>query len=285
MANEDKCYAGNFTAVLNHPTLGNLNLHDNVKNEGVTVRIVRVFARKRLHKTGNAAMRVHTKGTPVVQVALNTAEMSNDVLALLFSEKAPVTAGVDYAETDGNALLPNLGDLKLHPIDAGAATTGDVTINNVRCVSDTVEWVFQNEDDVWFYDSALVFEGIWTASESVFEVATTTDTTPPTVQTTSPADNETGVAIDATVTITFSEDMNENDVTDLRNITIVSALDGVAVGSQTLSYQAATKTVTVGHVNFAAGTTDYLIMISNRCRDLAGNPLAAINWIDFTTVA
>jgi len=93
------------------------------------------------------------------------------------------------------------------------------------------------------------------------------DVTPPTVVSTSPAVDATGVPVTTVVTATFSEAM------DASTITISSfTLDGV---SGTVSYDSATRTATFTPSADLAENTTYTATLSTAITDVAGNPLAA----------
>jgi 3-polyprenyl-4-hydroxybenzoate decarboxylase len=116
----------------------------------------------------------------------------------------------------------------------------------------------------------------------VFSPNLAPDTTPPTITSTAPATNATGVSVGTTVTATFSETMDAATVTSstmtLRNgATPVSATVASANGVATLTPVAP-----------LAGSTTYSVTVkggASGVKDLAGNPLAAdLTW-SFTTAA
>ncbi len=105
------------------------------------------------------------------------------------------------------------------------------------------------------------------------------DTTPPTVISTSPANNETGVAVTSAITITFSESIDTStfnpDTFSLRN-------NGSNVEGE-ISFNGAVVIFTPS-ANLAYSTT-YTGTITTGVKDLAGNPMTAdYTWI-FTTGA
>jgi methionine-rich copper-binding protein CopC len=116
---------------------------------------------------------------------------------------------------------------------------------------------------------------------------TTADTTPPTVTSVSPTSGATNVAINANVTVTFSEAMNASTVgtstIELRNSSNVLV-------AATVSYNPATFTATLDpNASLEAGMT-YTARVRGggtdpRVKDVAGNALAAdVTW-SFTTLA
>jgi len=100
------------------------------------------------------------------------------------------------------------------------------------------------------------------------------DTTPPTVISVSPANGATDVALDTTVTATFSEAMNASTIT-----TSSFTVGGV---SGSVSYNSGTYTATFTPSAELAGDTTYTANLSTAITDAAGNPLAAYSW-SFTT--
>jgi len=283
MANEDKIFAGDATATLNHPVIGSMALHDNMTNEGIRVSITSVYNRQVGHDTGDVARKIRRRGLPKAVARITTQEMRDDILALLFSDLAPVSSGVTITDTDGNGLLPTLGDLTIHPVENGSDTTGDIVLHNVRCATETLEFVFSNEDGQVHYPSEIVLEAVAEAGDTVFTIGATSDTTPPTVSSNLPIDAASSQAIDCVVSATFDSEMNLTDMANLDNFTIMSE-DGVEVASLTLSFVQGTKTVTIGHADFATAKT-YIVMVNNVVRDLAGNELAAKFAWNFGTTA
>jgi len=104
-----------------------------------------------------------------------------------------------------------------------------------------------------------------------------TDTTPPTVDSTSPVADATGVAVGTTVSVTFSEAMDASTIT-----TGSFALDSV---SGSVSYDSGTYTATFTPGADLAYSTTYTATLSTAITDAAGNPLtSAYSW-SFTTVS
>jgi uncharacterized delta-60 repeat protein len=104
------------------------------------------------------------------------------------------------------------------------------------------------------------------------------DTTPPTVQSTSPADLTTNVSITTNaITAAFSEPMDQATIT--LSTFLVSGLTG------TVTYDAPSRTAMFSPAsNLAYGTT-YTATITTGAKDLAGNGLAADYVWSFTTLA
>lgn len=99
-----------------------------------------------------------------------------------------------------------------------------------------------------------------------FTTGAVPDTTPPTVSSTSPANNATGVAVNTAITATFSETMTASTIT-----TATFTLSGGVTG--TVTYAGTTATFTPS-ANLAYNTI-YTATITTGARDIAGNALTA----------
>jgi hypothetical protein len=110
-----------------------------------------------------------------------------------------------------------------------------------------------------------------------------TDTTPPTVTGTAPADGATGVSPGTNVTTTFSEAM---DAATINGSTLeVRGPAGNAVGA-TVSYDLATRTATLDPTNSLADSTTYTATVkggASGVKDQAGNALISDRTWSFTT--
>jgi hypothetical protein len=107
------------------------------------------------------------------------------------------------------------------------------------------------------------------AVQSIFTFTTTADTVKPTIIATSPGDGTT-VPAPATITVTFSEDMNASTVTG-STFTVKRTSDSAPVAG-VVSYNVATRiaTFTVNAPGLANGT-NYTVTITSGAQDLAGN--------------
>jgi len=105
-------------------------------------------------------------------------------------------------------------------------------------------------------------------------VVESSDTTPPTVSSTSPSDGAQDVAINTSITATFSETMTAS--------TITTATFTVAGVTGTVTYSGTTATFTPSS-NLAYSTT-YTAAITTGVKDAAGNAMASNNTWSFKTV-
>ena len=113
---------------------------------------------------------------------------------------------------------------------------------------------------------------------STFTTGATTDTTAPTVSSTNPADAATGVALDASVNVTFDEPM---DPSTLNLATFTLTGPGATVVAGTVSYDTLDDIVTFTPTDLLAADTTYTATISGG-KDLLGNALVSTSW-SFTT--
>ncbi len=105
------------------------------------------------------------------------------------------------------------------------------------------------------------------------------DTTPPTISSTTPASGAAGVAVNAAVSATFSEGVNNVSAT---TFTLAPVAGGAAVpGTVTLNGNTATLTPSAN----LAYATQYRATVTTGVTDLANNPLAANYSWTFTTGA
>lgn len=109
-----------------------------------------------------------------------------------------------------------------------------------------------------------------------------TDTTPPTVTATVPADADTGVVRTANLTATFSEDIqfDSGNFSLLQIVSLTSQVNEAIV----CTYNSSTFVVTINPVGTLVATEDYTLIISG-VRDKAGNMLVAPAVVNFVTAA
>src|SRR3989304_6037290 len=108
------------------------------------------------------------------------------------------------------------------------------------------------------------------------------DTTPPTVSSTSPASNATGVAVNSAISATFSEDMNSSTINT--STFTLSDSDGNNV-SGTVSFGCCDKTATFTPSSNLAYSTTYTATITTGTKDMGENPLTSDYLWTFTTVS
>jgi len=105
-----------------------------------------------------------------------------------------------------------------------------------------------------------------------------TDTTPPTVVSTTPADGATGVSVDAVMQIEFSEAIDPNSIEEGGIFITPEPGDGIVTwtdGGSTLNFDPTDPLLD--------DTAYSLIIVEGAVRDLAGNPLSGNYSVIFTT--
>jgi hypothetical protein len=127
---------------------------------------------------------------------------------------------------------------------------------------------------------AAASDYVWT-----FATGATSDTTAPTVMTTSPVGGATGICINKTISATFSEPMDPSTIT---TATFGLAVIGGAAVAGAVAYDAPMHIATFDPDLNLTGTpaTNYTVQIkggANGVKDLAGNALAADKMSTFTT--
>ncbi len=119
----------------------------------------------------------------------------------------------------------------------------------------------------------------------VFSSTVVADTTPPTVNATSPTSNEANVVTNTAVTVTFSEAMNPATITST-TVGLKSAANVPVTASVT--YNTSTHVITLTPAAALANSTTYTATVlggSTGVADLAGNRLASNKIWSFTTAA
>lgn len=104
------------------------------------------------------------------------------------------------------------------------------------------------------------------------------DNTAPTVSLTAPEDNETDVAIDTKVVITFSEAMNQSTI----NASTFELKQGETIIAGEITFEANTATFTPWAD--LDGSQVYTVTISTGVKDMAGNAMEAAKIVTFTTI-
>ena len=130
-------------------------------------------------------------------------------------------------------------------------------------------------DDVRIYNLVLSDQEVL----DLFNDTVSSDTTPPEVSETSPANGATNVTIDSAITGTFSEAMDAGSIT--QSTFLVSGGSGTIGG--TVSYSGTTVTFTPSGT--LAYSTTYTATVTTGVKDVAGNAMAANYTWSFTTGA
>ncbi|MGA1869583.1 MAG: Ig-like domain-containing protein [bacterium] len=105
-----------------------------------------------------------------------------------------------------------------------------------------------------------------------FTTGTISDTTNPTVLSTTPADGSTDISVSSTISATFSEAMN---VASLTSSSFTVEGDGGITANGTFYYDATTDTITLTPSASLVGGITYTVAITTDAEDLSGNALSA----------
>jgi methionine-rich copper-binding protein CopC len=205
--------------------------------------------------SGSTGVNGTTNVTATFSEAMNAATINTGTFVLRDPSNAVVAAAVSYNTTSFVATLNpsptlNPGATYTATVVSGASGAKDATGN------------------------ALAADKVWTF---------TTDSTPPTVTSTSPTNGATGVARNTSITATFSEAM---DPATLTTSTFVLRNPSNAVVSATVTLGSNQLVATLNpSSSLASGTTYTATVVSGSAgvKDVSGNPMVANKvWI-FTT--
>ena len=190
------------------------------------------------------------------------------------------------------------------PTFTGTATDTESNISSVEYKIGAGSWIaatasdgaFDSLSEGYTFTTTTLADGAYTVYVRATDAATNTtveanyasdsftvtvDTTAPTVSSTSPVADATNIAVDTTVSVTFSEAM------DAATITTSSFTLTGSVVSGTVTYNSSTKTATfTPDANLAAGTT-YTATLSPAITSVVpgdANGDGAINALDITKV-
>jgi hypothetical protein len=119
----------------------------------------------------------------------------------------------------------------------------------------------------------------WNAKYSIY-ATTGVDTAAPTVTSTTPAAGATGVAVNAPITVRFSEVMAAGTIT-AANLELRGP--GGTLVNRTVAYDAANQAATITPSAAQAASTQYTVTVRTGVTDAAGNALAANPQFSFTT--
>jgi hypothetical protein len=107
------------------------------------------------------------------------------------------------------------------------------------------------------------------------------DTNPPSVASHYPAPGATGVFLNPSITVTFSENVVAASV-DATSCSVTVTATSSQI-SCTVSYESSTRTATITPVDLLSANTIYTVTITTAVEDLAGNHMASDESWSFTT--
>ena len=198
--------------------------------------------------TNNAtSIAVNSKISATFSVAMDPSTITTTNFTLQ-QGTANVAGAVDYTGT--TASFTPTANLAPSTVYTATITTGVKNISGKSLA----------ENYVWSFTTGII-----------------PDITPPTVTSTDPLNNATGVTRNKIVAITFSEAMDSLTI----NTSTFTLKQGTTAVSGTVTYSDSTGTFTPSNI-LAAGT-NYTATITTGAKDLSGNALAANTEWSFTT--
>jgi hypothetical protein len=203
------------------------------------------------------AIYADSDGSPGARVATST---SGTLIANSWNTR-PITAGL-AAGTPYWLMYNTNGDNNLS-FDAGTANQG--------------AWSASTPFGTW--PATFGTSSRWNAKFSIY-ATTGADTAAPAVTSTTPAGGATGVAVNAPITVRFSEGMAAGTITPA-NVELRGP--GGTVVNRTVTYDAADQTATITPSAALAASTQYTVNVRTGVTDAAGNALAASHQFSFTT--
>lgn len=227
---------------------------------------------------------------------------NNGDVSITFPSACPVSVSTAEISLSGEAFISHQPNLNLPDWWQNTATATGVTVTWTNVTTGQSGPTEQTVRICWFFVSFLC-EHQWSASVPIAMgsntvritasdnagtrgIATTAvvrvpDSTPPTVQSTSPADGSSAMAVTGTMTATFSEAMDPATINT--GTFLLTGPGGVLIPGNVRLVFSGTMASFTPTTTLAAGTA-YTATITNEARDLAGNnPLVSdVSWT-FTT--
>ena len=222
-------------------------------------------------------------GGRVMSVQVSELDTSATYLAMAFPDFDAVGDTFIFNSGDINQPLSSAaGEIRIHPIAMGADTSLDIVGYGVLVpVSGTVAMAIDGGIKL-----PVRFESLYRDSGDgdIITIGVDADETAPEISSHVPDVDAIDVAIDATITIVFSENMQTAYVESSDYVALLEVADDGVIACG-LSFNASTKTLTMTPGANLTNSKTYRVMVSKKCRDIAGNELAAHNHWQFTTVA
>jgi sugar lactone lactonase YvrE len=179
----------------------------------------------------------------------------------------------DPDQTTAKTILPFVR------IDGGSLVAGDaVNFNGTNVTTSITVANLADGTHSWDAETMNMTDNLtagWVSSGKTFVV----DTTGPSVTSTSPINNATGVALTAPITITFSEPLDQSTLT--ANLTVTE--NGYAKG-KSITYDSATNTVTLTPSSAFGNGAAIVVAVNSGIKDLVGNP-ATVYIFSFTALS
>ena len=300
-----------FSEAIDQTTLSNITL----KNTGTSAIVPTTVSydvgtnRATLTPTGplsNATNYTVTVGTGVKDLAGNSlaAQFVSTFTTIAVSDNTPPTIvsrtpGIGATGVATNTTVTvtfneamdattiNTTTISLKPSAGGSNIAATVTCNTpAPCLTGTLTPTAPLLNDTNYTVTVTTgvkdVAGNALAAQATWTFTTIIDTTAPTVTATSPA-NGTTVAAPATITVTFSEDMDPATLNGtLTNFTVKTTAGSINVPG-TVSYNTTTRVATFTPTVALLANTGYTVTVTTGAKDLAGNGLTGNFTFLFTT--
>ncbi len=183
---------------------------------------------------------------------MDAATITTATFTVTGPDATPVAGSVSYDAINNIAIFAPTDPLPVSTIFTGTITTG----------ASSAAGVALNSDFVW-----------------TFTTGASSDTTNPTVISTSPANLAVGVATNHKITVTFSDGM---DSTTITGSTFTLTGPGTTAVTGTVNYSQIGATATFTPTNALATGVVFTATITTGVKDLAGNPIASLFSWSFT---
>jgi len=181
----------------------------------------------------------------------------------------------------GNIVIKKLSDNSV--VETIAVTNSNVTVSGSQLTINPTNDLAQGTDYyVEIANGAIKdiagnnYAGITGNSTWNFQTVAPTDTTPPTANSFTPADNATGVAVAANLVVNFSEAIQKGSGNIvIKKVSDNSVVETIAVTNSNVTVSG--SQLTINPTNDLAQGTDYYVEIANGAiKDIAGNNYAGI---------
>ena len=216
-----------------------------------------------------------TTGSPpdVTAPAVNSTDPSNSAISIPINTtvSAIFSEDIDPSTIDVTTFTVNNGVSGVVSYDVGTKTATITPSANLAYSTTYTATLTIGITD-------LALNPLQTPYSWSFTTGAAPDTTPPTVDSTSPADNETDVPLDSFISVIFSEDMDPATI-DSNSLHLDNGV------TSTVSYDAGTRTATLTPSANLDEETTYTLTVTTGVQDVAGNTLQADAIFSFTTIS
>lgn len=226
-----------------------------------------------------------------------TSIATNTNILLVFSEAIEAGAGtITIKRTSDDATIETFTPATTAGSAGGTVTVGSfsVTLDPFAALANSTEYYVLVDGTAIKDLAGNHYAGISSTTALSFTTAAAADATAPTLSSSTPADDATGVAYDSDVTLTFSEDVlaGSDSITlkktsDNSTVESFNVVTGAGTAGGTVGISGDTVTINPG-ADFGIGVGYYINVPSTAIKDAAGNFYAGIadaTTLNFTALA